>query len=109
VCHQQEMKLLELFGFNSMVCSRCAGIYIGVLISSFLLLFVKVNENIDIKFLLLSAVPLTLDVIFYNLELYNYSKPIAFSTGLFLGSAGFYYFYVGLEKLFSDKKLKEKF
>ena len=109
VCHQQETKLLELFGFNSMVCSRCAGIYIGVLISSFILLFIKVNENIDIKFLLLSAVPIILDVISYNLGLYNYSKPIAFSTGLFLGSAGFYYFYIGLEKLFPDNKIKEKF
>ena len=109
VCHQQEIKLLEILGFNSMVCSRCAGIYIGVLISSILLLFIKVNEKADVKFLIISAVPLILDVMFYNLGLYNYSKPVAFSTGIFFGSAGFYYFYIGLEKLFSEKNLEEKF
>lgn len=108
VCHQQEIKLPEVFGFNAMVCSRCAGIYAGVLLSAILLLFIKINENANIKFLILSAVPLILDVIFYNFELYNYSKSAAFSTGLFFGSAGFYYFYIGLEKLFFEQNIKEK-
>lgn len=94
---------------ESLVCSRCAGIYAGVLLASFLLLFIKVKENSEIKLLLLSSIPLILDVVFYNLGLYNYSKTIAFSTGIFFGSAGFYYFYIGLEKLFVEQKLKEKF
>jgi len=108
VCHQQEIKLLEVSGIQSLVCSRCAGIYSGVLLASFLLLFIKVNENSGIKFLLLSSIPLILDVVFYNLGLYNYSKTLAFSSGIFFGSAGFYYFYTGLEKLFSEQKIKEK-
>ena len=108
VCHQQDMKLAEVLGFKTLVCSRCAGIYAGVLLASFLLIFIKVKENIHIKFLLLSAAPLILDVIFYHIGLYNYSKPAAFTSGLFFGCAGFYYFYVGLEKLFSEQKLKEK-
>ena len=109
VCHQQDFKLIEVLGFNSFVCSRCAGIYAGVLAVSFLLLFIRVKENINIKYLLLSAVPLTLDVIFYNSGIYNYSKLAAFLTGLFLGSAGIYYFYIGLEKLYIEQKIKEKF
>ena len=108
VCHQHEIKLLEVFGIESMVCSRCAGIYAGVLLTSFLLLFITVEENLGIKLLLLSSIPLILDVVFYNLGLYNYSKTTAFSTGIFFGSAGFYYFYIGLEKLFSEQKLQER-
>lgn len=108
VCHQQEIKFLEVFGIESMVCSRCAGIYAGVFFASFLLLFIKVNEKSGIIFLLLSSIPLILDVVFYHLGLYNYSKTTAFSTGIFFGSAGFYYFYIGLEKLFSEQKLQER-
>lgn len=108
VCHQHEIKLLEVFGIQSMVCSRCAGIYAGVLLLSLVLLFINVKQKLNIKFLFLFAIPLILDVVFYNLGLYNYSKTLAFSSGIFFGSAGFYYFYTGLEKLFSEQKLKEK-
>lgn len=91
-----------------MVCSRCAGIYAGVLLFSFYMIFVKIKTNKEIKFLILSAVPLILDVIFYNIGIYNYSKTAAFTSGLFFGSAGIYYFYIGLEKLISEQKIKEK-
>jgi len=108
VCHQHDIKLLKILGFNSMVCSRCAGIYAGVLLFSFYMIFVKIKTNKEIKFLILSAVPLILDVIFYNIGIYNYSKTAAFTSGLFFGSAGIYYFYIGLEKLISEQKIKEK-
>lgn len=108
VCHQQGAKLFELLGINTMVCSRCAGIYLGVLISSILFLFMSVNINSGIKYLLISSIPLILDVILYHTGLYEYSKPVAFSTGLVFGSAGFYYFYIGLEKLFFEYKTEEK-
>ena len=106
VCHQQDAKLMEFFGIKTMVCSRCSGIYLGTLVFAFLLIFVKFSKNFRIEYLILSAVPMIVDIILYSIGLYKYSKPTAFSTGFLFGSVGFYYFYISLEKLIVEQRTK---
>jgi hypothetical protein len=42
------------------------------------------------------------DVILYSLNIYHYSKLMAFSSGFLLGSVGFIYLYEGLNNLIRE-------
>jgi len=86
VCHQQHEKTISIVGENIFVCSRCAGIYLGLLLTSIISFFIILKEK-KFNFLLLTFAFLLLDVIFSTFKIYNYSKVIALLTGLFLGSA----------------------
>ena len=90
VCHTEPEKLFTFWGYDTLVCSRCTGIYFGGLFSSFLALM-GLNKSITTKVLLLSSIPLILDVILYSINIYQYSKFIALVTGFLLGSIGFIY------------------
>lgn len=103
VCHQQNVKLIGEGALHSLVCSRCAGIYLGLLSSSLIYIFIIIGNVRSNKILFLSAVPLFMDVILYSIGVYNYSKTIAFITGWLLGSVGFIYLYSPLSTLFSNK------
>lgn len=93
VCHQLPQKTIVFGQSHLLVCSRCAGIYAGVLLSSFLSLFVfdYINKKLKLMYLYLAALPMLTDVIFYSIHMYSYSKIIAFITGILLGSVGFFY------------------
>jgi uncharacterized membrane protein len=97
VCHQDAARTLSLTGINMLVCSRCAGIYSGALILSFLSLMIFNFKTPHLKYLALAVVPLLLDVIFINIGLYSYNKGISFSTGFILGSVLFIYILEALE------------
>jgi uncharacterized membrane protein len=105
VCHTETEKLLTLFGYDTLVCSRCAGIYFGGLFSSFLVLL-GLKKNITTKILLLSSVPLIIDVILYTVNIYKYSKYIALLTGFLLGSIGFIYIHRSIIELLIKSKDK---
>ncbi len=94
VCHQNPKKTIELSFGKLLVCSRCSGIYIGAFIMSFISLFTKKYPIIKNKLLYLSASLLFLDVLLTTINFYNYSKLIAFLTGLFFGSLLFFYFLI---------------
>lgn len=47
-------------------------------------------------------IPIVLDIIFYIMGLYSYSKSAAFITGFLLGSVGFFYLYYGLENIYQE-------
>jgi len=98
VCHQETEKLISSGVYSSKVCARCTGIYSGAVISISLLFFIKLTKSINIKYLLLASLPIFLDVLFYNLNIYTYSKLIAFSSGILFGSAGFFYIASGIDK-----------
>ena len=85
VCHQQHEKTISIVGENIFVCSRCAGIYLGLLLTSIISFFI-IPKNKNFNFLLLTLALLLLDVTFSTFKIYNYSKVIALLTGLFLGS-----------------------
>jgi uncharacterized membrane protein len=103
VCHQNGLKLIGEGTNHSLVCSRCAGIYFGLLTSSFVNLIFRIEIAPNNKVLFAVALPMLIDVILYNFGFYNYSKTIAFLTGLLLGSVGFLYLYSPLRTLFSNK------
>jgi uncharacterized membrane protein len=102
VCHQDNEKLISSGIYSSKVCSRCAGIYSGAVISMVILLFIKIKKSVSIKYLLISAIPLLLDILFYNMGIYSYSTLIAYSTGILFGSTGFFYITAGIDKIIDE-------
>ncbi|MDP4115621.1 MAG: DUF2085 domain-containing protein [Bacteroidota bacterium] len=82
ICHQIPYKSIEVNGFHFLVCARCTGIYAGAFLSSlFFLLAGKIRFNVNLRFLLL-FLPMIVDIFSYKIGLYNYSKIVAFFTGL---------------------------
>lgn len=105
VCHQDTAKSIFISGNKLQVCARCTGIYIGGLIFSVMaLVFPRITPRSK-KWLLLSLVPMAADVILYSVGIYDYSKWIAFITGLILGSASILYIFTVIEDYFSELKL----
>ncbi len=104
VCHQNPEKLINVGG-QSFVCARCVGIYTGGFISSLLILFSSRLNFFDNKYLILSFIPVILDVGAVNLGIYSYSKTSALITGLILGSSVIYYFY---KSIFSQLERKSE-
>ena len=104
VCHQQEAKCISFYGSHLLVCARCTGIYTGALLAVFLFIFIRNLPVINLKIALYSVSLVAADVILYNLGLYNYSKTIAFITGLLPGSVLILYILNSFEKFFEDLK-----
>jgi len=71
-----------------LVCSRCAGIYFGALITALVLLFTH-NINIHLKFFFLSLIVMIIDVLLVNFNFYDYNKTVSFITGSFFGVSSF--------------------
>jgi hypothetical protein len=93
VCHQETAKSFFIDGNKLEVCARCTGIYSGAVIFSIAgLLFRKLRPR-DKKWLLYSA------------GIYDYSKWVAFSTGMILGSASILYIFTGIEDYFLEFNL----
>jgi len=107
VCHQQPEKTLSISGHSLLVCSRCTGIYIGSLVSAFILLFVPFIKVSNTKYLILASVPMFVDVILYSIGVYTYSKTIALFSGSLFGIAGIIYIYKGLQILLAKKREEE--
>ncbi|MCX6148960.1 MAG: DUF2085 domain-containing protein [Ignavibacteriales bacterium] len=106
VCHQNSAKTIFVGKTHLLVCSRCTGIYLGSMISLFLLLFVS-NFKLQTKFFFLASVPIILDVFSYSVGIYNYSLTIAFITGFVFGSAGIIYIWSGIEKLLTELNTRD--
>jgi len=104
VCHQQDNKCISLAGTKMLICARCAGIYFGALVSLFFMFF-RSTPKLKLGIFVLSAIPLLLDVFVTNLKLYEYSKPIAFSTGLIFGSVVCLFLLSEIENLFLNKSI----
>lgn len=98
-CHQDSAKSFYINGNSLLVCARCTGIYLGILAGIFSLLCLNIKFKIEtIKPLILLSLPMLLDVTFYNIGLYGYSKIIAFSTGLLFGTVTIIYLDNFIEK-----------
>ncbi|MFA3781562.1 DUF2085 domain-containing protein [Melioribacteraceae bacterium 4301-Me] len=104
VCHQQHNKLLVIYNTETLVCSRCLGIYLGFLIMSLYNLFKEINIQLKIKIFIISAAPAIIDVTLTTVGIYPYSKLIAFTSGFLLGSIVFLYFYQSLTELISENR-----
>jgi uncharacterized membrane protein len=102
VCHQESVKCISLGSATMLVCARCSGIYAGALIAGLLSLLVTLPA-INIKVLLISTIPLAMDVFFTFTEVYAYSKSVAFVTSLAFGSTIYLLIISELENLFWNK------
>jgi len=103
VCHQETQKLFHIGNFNTLVCSRCTGIYFGSLLSAGLILL-GVLKEVSTKLLLYASIPMFLDVLLYSLGVYTYSHSFALFTGLLLGSVGFIYIQDAIIKILMNNK-----
>lgn len=100
VCHQNPAKLITIYDGHTLVCARCTGIYSGVFLISLISLFTtKINIE-SRKLFYISLIVLLLDVLMTTFKIYEYSKLVAFSTGIFFGGVIFLYFRSALNKLF---------
>jgi uncharacterized membrane protein len=97
VCHQALEKSFTCGNTPLLVCSRCTGIYFSVLITSFILLFIKTNIQIKTAHLFFLLIPMLTDVILYSINIYGYNKIIAVFTGILFGSAVFLYILNAIE------------
>lgn len=104
VCHQNVNKSFVCGNSTFLVCARCSGIYFSVLLTSFVILFIKAKIRIKIGYLILFSIPMLADVIFYSLGFYNYSKIGASLTGLLFGSVVFLYILSAIENSFTQTK-----
>ncbi len=104
VCHQIPAKTFFINGDSFLVCARCTGIYSGALIfSAMSLLGLSFNIKSS-NILLISLLPLSLDVLMTTAGAYSYSKFIAMITGLFFGSVSFIYILSAVEKNLFDEE-----
>lgn len=105
VCHQEASKSFFIDGEKLVVCARCTGIYTGGLIFSIVALLIPRMAPDTKNLLLLSMIPMAADVLLYSAGLYDYSKWLAFTTGLILGSVSILYIFKGIEGYFSELKM----
>ena len=105
VCHQDITKCISFGNAEMLVCARCAGIYIGALISAISSLLIIINP-VEKRYLLLSSFPLLMDVIFVTLGVYSYSKLVSFATGIIFGSVIYLAIILEFEKIIGNQKLK---
>ncbi len=96
-CHQVDYKTIDFLGYKLLVCARCSGIYLGTFISSFYFIFSTKYFSLNKKIIFVVSAIIFSDVIFTTMNLYNYSQPIAFTTGLLFGSVVFVYILTSLE------------
>ncbi len=104
VCHQQNEKLIYFGNYETLVCARCFGIYLGFLASSFIFILINIKPRLTLKILIIAAIPMIIDVVATSFGIYSYSKPVAWITGFLLGSVGFLYFYKSLIQLTHEIK-----
>jgi uncharacterized membrane protein len=100
ICHQEIDKTFKLKNSTFLICARCTGIYFGAFITSFFLLFLYRKHNPSLSFLIISLIPLLLDVLFTTAGIYPYSKNISFLTGMLFGSVLFIYILSSIENNF---------
>ena len=105
VCHQNADKSFFISGEKLEVCARCTGIYTGGLIFSIIAIMMPGIRSGSKNLLLLSMIPIALDVFLYWVGIYDYSKWIAFSTGFVLGSVSILYIFKGIEEYFSELRM----
>ncbi|MFC2083990.1 DUF2085 domain-containing protein [Bacteroidota bacterium] len=99
VCHQHDHKLLVVAGYPTLVCARCTGIYLGALSLGMLFIFIDYYKYIKSKYLYIICGIILVDILLYNMDVYNYSHSIALVTGFLLGSLIISYLYLRLDKI----------
>jgi len=108
ICHQENMKLIHINGAMSLVCARCSGIYSGFWFMSLILLLTSIRFKIRNELIIISLIIMGIDVLLVNLKIFEYSHLISFLTGILLGSVLNIYFYLGLDNLIKEFKIRKE-
>ena len=101
VCHQSESSEINFGGAHLLVCARCAGIYLGALIISLIMSFNFLKLKLSLIPLIIFSSPLVIDALAVRLNIYSYSKTVAFITGLLCGVIVLIYILDTIEKSFN--------
>lgn len=104
VCHQSEPNGINLFNSNLLVCTRCAGIYLGALLSTFFLLLGSRRLNLNRKLIYIFAIPIIFDAVSIRAGFYPYSQFITFLTGILFGTIVILFIIEAIEKSFQFSK-----
>ncbi len=87
MCHQQPERTLTILGAPMVVCSRCAGLYLGLAIGVVLPLPRRLLPHG--RALVGAAIALaTIDVVTQDLGLHAPFHPVRLATGVLLGWSG---------------------
>jgi uncharacterized membrane protein len=104
VCHQIPDRSFHLAEHQFAVCSRCTGLYAGfavVALSYPLLRSLKSTDTPPRLWLILAAVPLTIDFALGYFSIWENNHLSRFTTGALLGAVAVFYIIPGLIELSS--------
>lgn len=110
VCHQLAERSYFIFGHKLAVCSRCTGLYAGFALTLLLYPLLRPLRSVDWPppvWLVLSAVPMTIDFGLTFLGIWENTHTSRLLTGLLLGSVSVFYVMPGIAEL-SSRKTREK-
>lgn len=110
VCHQLAERSYFILGHKLAVCSRCTGLYAGFALTLLLYPLLRPLRSVDWPppvWLVLSAVPMTIDFGLTFLGIWENTHTSRFLTGLLLGSVSVFYVMPGIAEL-STRKTREK-
>ncbi|MBM4176833.1 MAG: DUF2085 domain-containing protein [Ignavibacteria bacterium] len=90
-CHQISDRCFGFDGISMLICSRCFGIYTGLIAGILLFSVSKIRSRFDglmfssqLIILILFAAPFCFDIILSKSAMYNSGNAIRFVTGFFL-------------------------
>lgn len=110
VCHQIPSRSFFIFGHSLAVCSRCLGVYSGILGGTILFPFFRGFCNLILpktRIFILFSLPIATDAIGNLLHLWRTSAELRFVTGFIWGVILAFYLVVGIIDL-SFKLWKRK-
>ncbi len=107
VCHQDAHKLIKSGHYETLVCARCAGIYIGAFLAALANIFIAKKVTVKKEALFIGGAPMIFDSIATTFGLYPYFKTIAFLTGSLFGVVSFLYFYNAIIELLNEIRVKK--
>src|SRR5687768_8245933 len=110
VCHQLPERSYFIFGHKLAVCSRCTGLYAGFALTLLLYPLLRPLGSVDWPppvWLVLSALPMTIDFGLTFLGIWENIHSSRLLTGLLLGSVSVFYVLPGIAEL-SSRKTREK-
>jgi uncharacterized membrane protein len=87
-CHQLAERSFFLGGYPLAVCSRCFGIYCGLLVGFLVFPLIRrfnFHEVIDRRYLIAGCIPMSLDVSFMMFHFYPSNIWTRFSSGMCFG------------------------
>ena len=97
VCNQSNTATFSVNDHLLFVCARCTGLYLGAFTAAVFSFFIKNKVDLSLKPLIIFSLPMLIDALSVRLNIYDYSKIVAFITGILCGSIIFIYILEVLE------------